>query len=108
MRAPLADNGWALWPRTQPFLQMHLSGSHTAGPATLRQSLPQACDCSPGDGGNQEGLYRQFAATNCSCPLGTSFTVCPCQTVTIPSTAPQYCTSLQNGLFAPLNGTQPN
>ncbi|CAL8468194.1 g7733 [Coccomyxa elongata] len=56
-----------------------------------------------GDGGNQEGLYRQWAAeagTNClqagACAAAT------------PNAAPQFCTTRQNGSYAPPGGAQPN
>ena len=75
-----------------------------AARSSRAHALP-LCAC-PGDGGNIEGLYRQFAGTNCQCPAGTSSNLCPCANVTA-SAAPQYCTTLQNGLFAPVNGTQP-
>ncbi|EIE19892.1 Metallo-dependent phosphatase [Coccomyxa subellipsoidea C-169] len=54
-----------------------------------------------GDGGNQEGLYRQFAAQAGTC------TNAACANVS-PSPAPQFCTTLQNGLYAPTNGAQPS
>ena len=66
-----------------------------------------------GDGGNVEGVYKTFAATDCTCPLGTSSTVCPCANVT-QNLSPAYCSDLrvfepgQQPLFAPLNGTQPD
>ncbi|CAK0783896.1 hypothetical protein CVIRNUC_007096 [Coccomyxa viridis] len=61
-----------------------------------------------GDGGNQEGLYRTFAAEagTCTCPAVSARNPCPCANVS-PKAAPQYCTTLQNGLYAPNNGTQP-
>lgn len=67
-----------------------------------------------GDGGNVEGVYKQFAATNCQCPAGTSTAVCPCKNVT-QNLSPAYCSDLRifnpaagaTPIFAPLNGTQP-
>ncbi|BDA42117.1 Purple acid phosphatase 15 [Coccomyxa sp. Obi] len=56
-----------------------------------------------GDGGNQEGLYKTFA----SAPNTNCYQAGACSSVT-PSAAPQFCATLQNGYYAPPNGTQPN
>ena len=58
---------------------------------TRRHALSHA-----GDGGNIEGLYKQFAATNCSCPQGTSNTVCPCANV--PENLSPKCAPLETPL----------
>jgi predicted phosphodiesterase len=51
-----------------------------------------------GDGGNQEGLYKQFAATSC--------TNAACANVTA-NLAPYVCPTFQDGLWAPAGGAQP-
>ncbi|KAK9902776.1 hypothetical protein WJX75_005806 [Coccomyxa subellipsoidea] len=58
-----------------------------------------------GDGGNQEGLYRQFAAAAGTCPSNGSPSAC--QEVK-PNAGPQFCTTLQNGNYAPPGGAQPS
>lgn len=56
-----------------------------------------------GDGGNQEGLYKTWAsAAGTQCLQAGA-----CASVT-PSAAPQFCTTLQNGNYAPPGGAQPN
>jgi hypothetical protein len=81
----------------------HLAGQHLEHEQHFR--------CA-GDGGNIEGVYKQFAGVNCNCPAGTSASICPCANVTI-NTAPQYCQDLRvfnpgaAATFAPVNGTQP-
>ena len=53
-------------------------------------------------------VCRTFAAETgtCNCPAVSTSNPCPCANVS-PKAAPQYCTTLQNGLYAPNNGTQP-
>ena len=53
-------------------------------------------------------VCRTFAAEagTCTCPAVSASNPCPCANVS-PKAAPQYCTTLQNGLYAPNNGTQP-
>lgn len=69
-----------------------------------------------GDGGNLEGLYQQFAAVNCSCPLGSSALVCPCANYNGGAINPNPTFCQTNEVFntggpavaAPVNGTQPD
>jgi hypothetical protein len=54
-----------------------------------------------GDGGNQEGLYKTFAAQ-----LGTCFDPA-CANVTA-NTNPYVCPTFQGGNWAPIGGAQPS